>query len=218
MKTQPSHDRLEKRPEARAGANRTALGSYKKGRKRLQDILDCAMTIIQRDGPSNFSMRRVADEAGITLATLQHYFPSKELLMKGIGERFLQTYHENLNEIIGEPHPTPQARLEALIELEIKMSTTDTVLYSVLSECQTNSPAMRDSVYDCYKHHLKTVITALEPLTPHLTDAARKVRAALLISSFESLGIFLGPEPHLAPRVQGLKKAGKEQLLQFAMM
>jgi len=49
-----------------------------------QRIYRCALRILEAEGPQAVSMRRVAEEAGITAMAIYHHFPSREALMSAV--------------------------------------------------------------------------------------------------------------------------------------
>ncbi|AMT71714.1 TetR/AcrR family transcriptional regulator [Mycobacteroides immunogenum] len=57
---------------------------YPKGEAKRQEILSAALTVLERDGEAGASMRVIAKEAGISLAGLMHYFPTRDVLLTEI--------------------------------------------------------------------------------------------------------------------------------------
>lgn len=53
-------------------------GTYRKGREKRDEILDKALEIIGREGYQKSTLRRVAEEVGLTNAGVLHHFASKE--------------------------------------------------------------------------------------------------------------------------------------------
>lgn len=47
-------------------------------------IYQCALRILEAEGPNAVSMRRVAKEAGITAMAIYHHFPSREALLDAV--------------------------------------------------------------------------------------------------------------------------------------
>ncbi|QRY47010.1 TetR family transcriptional regulator C-terminal domain-containing protein [Mycolicibacterium boenickei] len=57
------------------------VGRYAKGEAKRAEIKDAALAVLERDGEAGASMRVIAKEAGISLAGLMHYFPTRDLLL-----------------------------------------------------------------------------------------------------------------------------------------
>jgi AcrR family transcriptional regulator len=51
------------------------------------DILDCALAIVQREGREAVSMRRLATELGVTPMAIYHHIPDKPALMSALVDR-----------------------------------------------------------------------------------------------------------------------------------
>lgn len=49
-----------------------------------QRIYQCALNILESEGPQAVSMRRVAKEVGITAMAIYHHFPSREALLNAV--------------------------------------------------------------------------------------------------------------------------------------
>jgi AcrR family transcriptional regulator len=49
-----------------------------------QQIHQCALRILEAEGPQAVSMRRVAKEVGITAMAIYHHFPSREALLDAV--------------------------------------------------------------------------------------------------------------------------------------
>jgi AcrR family transcriptional regulator len=49
-----------------------------------QQIYQCALGILEGEGPQAVSMRRVAKEVGITAMAIYHHFPSREALLDAV--------------------------------------------------------------------------------------------------------------------------------------
>lgn len=57
------------------------VGRYAKGEAKRAQIKDVALAVLERDGEAGASMRVIANEAGISLAGLMHYFPTRDVLL-----------------------------------------------------------------------------------------------------------------------------------------
>ncbi|SLN05276.1 regulatory protein, TetR [Corynebacterium xerosis] len=69
-------------------------GSYTKGVARRQEILDRALEVFRERGPQGTSLRRVAEEMGVSHGALLHYFSSREQLLLAVYEHTETHRHE----------------------------------------------------------------------------------------------------------------------------
>ncbi|MBN9635375.1 MAG: TetR/AcrR family transcriptional regulator [Actinobacteria bacterium] len=73
-------------------------GRYAKGEAKRAEILAAGLAVLERDGEAGTSMRVVAKEAGISLAGLMHYFPTRDALLTGIqrdGDAKFEEWYRN---------------------------------------------------------------------------------------------------------------------------
>jgi len=66
-----------------AGRGRPS-GRTSVGETRREEVVKVAYRLIAERGFEGFRTRQVADEAGINVATLHYYFPTKEALVQGV--------------------------------------------------------------------------------------------------------------------------------------
>ena len=57
------------------------MGSYAKGLRRRQEILDRAIEVFARRGAEGTSLRTIGEAIGVSHAALRHYFDSREHLL-----------------------------------------------------------------------------------------------------------------------------------------
>src|ERR1700677_431008 len=72
---------MEEIPPKRTRADRAGLSR--------EQVLDAALTLVDRDGTAALSMRRLGAELGGEAMTLYHYLPNKDALLDGIVERVM---------------------------------------------------------------------------------------------------------------------------------
>jgi AcrR family transcriptional regulator len=65
-----------------------------------QQIFQCALRILEAEGPQAVSMRRVAKEVGITPMAIYHHFPSREALLDAV----VNSEFEKLAEFFSRPN------------------------------------------------------------------------------------------------------------------
>lgn len=72
------------------------------GSDRQQLILEAAIHLLSTGGFEGFRTRDVAQQAGITTATLHYYFPTKDALIEGVAEHLESLYaQEKAPPVIG---------------------------------------------------------------------------------------------------------------------
>lgn len=84
-------------------------------RRRL--IADAVFRVTARDGLDAATLRHVATEAGVTAGMVQHYFPSKDAMLRYAMDETRARYEARMTAAIGAlgPEPSPRAVLGALL-------------------------------------------------------------------------------------------------------
>ena len=67
---------------------------------KAERVIDCAMALLRNEGDRGVTMRRVAQDAGMSLSNVQYYFKNKDALLKAMADRY---FYQCLEDIEGEP-------------------------------------------------------------------------------------------------------------------
>ena len=62
--------------------------TQKRSRERVERILSCASTLIEKSGSDAMRMSDVAEMAGISIGSLYQYFPDKGAIIRTLAERY----------------------------------------------------------------------------------------------------------------------------------
>ena len=87
--------------------------------QRRRDIVRAARTLMQETGQAGFSMRGLADKAGVSIATPYNLFGSKQAVMFAVLDADLEQYQEQLEKLKADE-----------IDVFFKAVTLATTLYS----------------------------------------------------------------------------------------
>ena len=66
---------------------------------KAERVIDCAMALLRKEGDRGVTMRRVAQDAGMSLSNVQYYFKNKDALLKAMADRY---FYQCLEDIEGE--------------------------------------------------------------------------------------------------------------------
>ncbi|MGW4098506.1 MULTISPECIES: TetR/AcrR family transcriptional regulator [unclassified Mycobacterium] len=92
-----------------------AVGRYAKGEVKRAEIKAAALALLERDGEAGASMRLIAKEAGISLAGVMHYFPTRDLLLTEIqrdGDAKFEEWYRNSDVDIDPGEALAQAMVD----------------------------------------------------------------------------------------------------------
>lgn len=151
-----------------------------RGNERKRKLVDAAYEIIAKRGFEGFRTRAVADEAGVNIATLHYYFPTKEDLVRGVAERLrneFETYVEP--ELDATELSNPQAALRKEFADLVYGVRVHPETYVVLMELYTRSlrdPKIRAIIRDLilqWENHLRSFLSgeAARAAFPRMRDS-----------------------------------------------
>jgi AcrR family transcriptional regulator len=81
-----------------------------------QAILDAATYVLKKDGPSRFTTNRVAERAGVNIASLYQYYPNKESLLFHLVELEWNSTFESIFPILLDDKKNHRERLHLFIQ------------------------------------------------------------------------------------------------------
>lgn len=159
------------------------------GAARLDSILNVARTILIRDGYANFSMRKVAKEAGISLGHLQHFLPSKESLLEALFEHASNLYDRQYQELVDKLPRDPEKRFVAIIDYLLKDTTnpeTKTFFFEFWAIAARN-PHAKIIVDRMHAHHRETLASFISEMNPAISADQRIYRATQIAAIIDGL-------------------------------
>lgn len=101
--------------------------------------MGAAYTRIATDGFEGLRTRDVAGDAGVNIATLHYYFPTKEALIRGVIGQAMQKFLETMPEA-----GTPEEQLRGHLRALAKLLKEDKQLWAVMGELVLRAPRDAD--------------------------------------------------------------------------
>ena len=157
---------------------------YSKGRQRLHEILKVATEVLAFDGYSAFTMRNIASKMGITHRNLQYYFKTKSGLFQAVVEHMIELELQTAHEAVDGDYLTPEEKFSAFIRYSIRDNEIPLIrgfqfeLWALATRDEFAAKC-RDRTTNAYCDY---IVSLIEPLTPRLSDAERKSKAAIILS------------------------------------
>jgi AcrR family transcriptional regulator len=163
-------------------------------------IVDCACKVMVEEGAARYSVRKVAQAAGVSIGHLQHYFPTKidlqVAMLDSIGAQFYEYF---ANEIA--PVEQPVDRLEAIARyvLANDEDLNHVALmreFWVLASRDEQVAASLSAFYaNCREFAAQVLIEANESLDEAEAERRSRTAVSLLSGSFLYLDTTFGGEP-----------------------
>ena len=161
-------------------------------RPKVPMILESAMVILRDHGDHGLTMRKVAQHAGISLGHLQHYFPTKNDLLKGLVSRHFELCITELrkhveSERASEPRQIV-ARLVAFGLSYVGDGFSDTCrIFREFWALSSRNPEVREHLDTYYREYSAMLFGLLLPAAKSPEAAQRAV--ALLMPWFEGYSV-----------------------------
>lgn len=168
---------------------------------RVPEILEAAIRVFASEGNVGFTQRRVAAEAQIRLATLQHYFGSRDELLLATIEEVARRYLQQYRSLASDAALPPGARLEAILDDAFDALTdANNVVSPFAFECwclAEHQPAVRELMVNVSREFRELFSGLVAQINGALPVEESRLRGALLFSHWEGLIVFLrrsGPD------------------------
>jgi AcrR family transcriptional regulator len=102
--------------------------------QRRQDLVLAAFELLAEKGFEGLRTRDVAARAGVNIATLHYYFPTKEALIGGVVEHVMTRFRSTL-----EPHGSPDRQLRNHLRAVRKLMREEPEVGAVMGELALRS-------------------------------------------------------------------------------
>ena len=145
--------------------------------KRREDLVAAAYRAIAERGFEGLRTRDVAAEAGVNIATLHYYFPTKESLIRGVVDHAMNRFRSTL-----VPHGTPVSQLRDHLRAVKRLLLDEPELGAVMTEL-----ALRSSRDDAIAAILSETFMAWQTTMRGLLR--RGVREGTLRAELDSAGV-----------------------------
>ena len=156
---------------------------------RRTEILETAIALIVDEGYSSLTMRALAREVGMKLASLQYHFRTTDELMQGVVNHIGDTYDQSFEALRRDSEViTARQVVGFILEDEPGKAICGDRLWPQLWAMQDVEPLVSDLVENIYERFLKV----LEDSLRRAGSSMPRVEALCLMSMLEGTTIFVG--------------------------
>jgi len=162
-------------------------------KKRNLEILEATRVLLSEKGYDKLSLRKIAAITGIHLKTLQHYFPTKEILIKSTLEYVISLYDKKVQEISthsSDPEKNFKNYIKYLIE-DTKNIQTAGFFYQLWAMSYVDEKT-NNIMNKMYLDHTNNIENLIETLNPDMGNHMRKHRAVMIAALIEGMMLFVG--------------------------
>ncbi len=165
-----------------------------KGQQTAFTILQAAEELIIASGYHSFSLRKVAETAGITLGNLQYYYPSKDKLIAAMLDNSIQRYIDRFMDVRLEAGVDPKVQFIALIDeimTDLNRKTT-TMFFPEVWSLSNHYPHAVEIMDEMYGKYRDILIEVMAEMNPSLSRSQLHRLAVFISSSMEGHTMFIG--------------------------
>lgn len=178
--------------------NKGAEAPKRRGNRstRVPAIIEVAIEVFASEGNAGFTQRRIASDAGILLRTLQHYFSTREELLRATIEAFTNRYFQHYQTIAHDKARPPEARLDTIVDEAFSVLTSpggNRVCAFVLESWSLaeHEPSLHVLMAKTTADFQDLLANLISQINPDLASAECTLRGALLLSHLQGLVVFI---------------------------
>lgn len=164
-----------------------------KGFGRARAILLAARALLASEGYAGLSMRRVAQDAGMSLSNVQHYYGNKEQLLEALLLTTMDEFQSKMDRIAVAMAGRPQVeRFLTTIDMFLD-EITDPVTHAIFFEIwalASRHPFASSLMGRMMGRERKAVYGLIRGLNPAIGDDEAMQRAILIVAQVEGLMLF----------------------------
>lgn len=159
------------------------------GHIRREEIIGAALKVMAKQGYQKFTMRNVAEHAGIHFATLQYYFKNKNELLRALLDFKLEEDSRIFHAAISNGTSPVKERFTAALNVILKANRQPVVIgyfLQIWALSHHDKAAARNlgRYYDAYLNWIKELVTLAK--SDH-TEEELEARARIILALLEGL-------------------------------
>jgi AcrR family transcriptional regulator len=177
-----------------------------RGQTAVVEILSAARNVLIEEGYPRFTMRNIADRAGMTVGNLSYYYKNKEDLLHDLLEAVIQGYLGDFERIVDDASKPPDQRLEELVRFIMNdLSTKETTgFFPALWALANHDSFAAAEMEKMYAVERGAIARAVRQIRPDLSKRDRDAISLFLSAAMEGHTMFIGYEREnkaIAPEV-----------------
>ena len=190
-----------------------------KGLERAHDILLAARRLLAAEGYAGLSMRRVAQESGMSLSNVQHYYASKDVLVEALLLYIMDVFQAKMDSIalgmIGRPQVE---RFLTTVDMFLE-EITDPVMHAVFFEIwalASRHPFASALMGKMMARERKAIYGLIRGLNPALSDEQTMQRSVLIVAQIQGLMLFRLDRKARPQQYETVRESMQKAILELA--
>jgi AcrR family transcriptional regulator len=203
------------RPQAARSGQRNPRGDSR------TEIIEAARKLLAHGGIRNFTLRGVAQAAGLHLRSVQYYFPGKDELLNAVLSHTLEHYYFDKYTQLADRAgaSTPRERLLVMLDylLADLRDPFTTHFFFELWALASRDPVASRAMDDFYARHRESFAVLIRALNPSLDEDVVVKRATLVAMLIEGLLLMVGAGKPAHPEFRDIDEEAKRRILDMVM-
>lgn len=168
-------------------------GPYKKSAATRRAIVNASIDSLIEAGYYNFSLRKVALKAGVSIGNLQHHFVSKENLIAIMLDDVISGYIDEFRRLISTTDdPREQLKLIVSHVVEDLGTKETTMFFPELWSLANHNQDVEDFTQQMYGKYRDIFVGIIRSINPALSDEQADRAALFFVASLEGHTMFIG--------------------------
>ncbi|WP_207093913.1 TetR/AcrR family transcriptional regulator [Novosphingobium sp. PY1] len=143
-----------------------------------QELLDAAKAFIVREGYENLSMRRLAEEIGVSSAAPYHHFPDRRALLLAVA---VDGYHSMFADAhIGVDDTDPRENLRGQLLNFLRFASGNRRIFALMYESELVREGLAPEIQEVQDLGFRRLHELMMAVAPDLSDRERSIRCATL--------------------------------------
>ncbi len=171
-------------------------------------IVEAAKQIIIERGYSQFSMRKVAVAAQMSLGNLNYYYPNKNALISDLLDFVIQSYVAEFDKTTLDAELTPEEQFEKIVHFIIDDIGTKetTIFFPELWALANHDQMVADKTEQLYLKARQVFMDLIPLINPSLSKKSVGELTLFISSSLEGLTPFVGYKKAWDHKLVDMKK------------
>lgn len=160
---------------------------------RLAQILESSRRVFCELGYSGYSMRKVADDAGLHLNSVQHFFGDVDSLLCRTIQSVLNEFVTRFRKIARGSNLPARDRLDGILEDGLR-AMADPALHNFMVHtwaAAVHRPSITPLLKQIYQEYEDILTGLVQEIAPDKTEADARVQARLIASLLEGFSLVM---------------------------
>ena len=216
----PSNPSQESGTTQMKSATPTARAASRPPKETARRIVEAARAVLMNKGYAQFSMRNVAAEAGMRLANVQYYFPTRSDLVRALMQDTQERYQAAYRECLLKTPPDARQRCEAILEFNLNDVANPetrrffTQMWALLDTLEAQFGHLLNEFYEMVVAAWSARVAEVDRSCP--AGEARR-RATLLAAMIEGLVVVRGAHSSSPAEMKRLTARARTLGMQIAL-